>query len=247
MVSEEVDDVTWLKDSPERGDYLVYFDPLDGSSNLEVDLSVGSIFSIMEIENIENSKNVMRNGKDQICAGYAIYGPSTMLVLTMGDHVEGFTFCESDNTFYLTQPEISIAEDSTEFAINASRSRYWSEPIRRYVDECLLGKEGPRARNFNMRWTASMVAEVHRILIRGGVFMYPSDVENSVMGGKLRLLYEANPMSAIVEAAGGASSTGTQRILDLTPSDHHQRVPVILGSKNEVDRIVSYHKSSLNN
>lgn len=239
LVSEEVEEVTWLKE-PEKGDYLLYFDPLDGSSNLEVDLSVGSIFSVMTVSE-DGNRDVLRPGADQICAGYTIYGPSTMLVLTTGKDVQGFTCENGTGDFRLTHADMTVPRETSEFAINTSRYRHWDAPIRRYVDECIAGETGPRDRAFNMRWTASMVAEVHRILMRGGVFLYPADAANRADGGKLRLLYEANPMALIVEAAGGAASTGAGRILDIPPNDPHQRVPVILGSAREVDLIQSYH------
>lgn len=244
LVSEEIDDVIWLKDQPKAGDYLVYFDPLDGSSNLNVNLSVGSIFSIVELaEDITDTTNesVLFAGAKQICAGYSLYGPSTSLILTTGNGVNGFTHKIGTGEFLLTFPDMRLPEETEEFAINASRFKKWDASITRYVEECLEGKDGPRGKSFNMRWTASMVAEVHRILMRGGVFLYPKDSGNADMGGKLRLLYEANPMGFIVEQAGGKASTGTERILDVQPTSHHQRVSVILGSASEVDRIDSYY------
>ncbi|MEJ2002006.1 MAG: class 1 fructose-bisphosphatase [Maritimibacter sp.] len=239
LVSEEVDDVTWLKE-PEAGDYILYFDPLDGSSNLDLNLSVGSIFSVMQVRT-DGDRDVLRKGADQLCAGYSVYGPSTMLVLAIGHGVQGFSLQSGTGEFRLTHPQMRVPEESTEFAINISRARHWEQPVRRYVDECLLGPDGARGKSFNMRWVASMVAEVHRILTRGGVFMYPIDDEIRAAGGRLRLMYEANPMGMVIEAAGGMASTGRARILDLPPEGHHQRVPVILGSKAEVERIVRYH------
>jgi fructose-1,6-bisphosphatase I len=177
-----------------------------------------------------------------VCAGYALYGSSTMFVLTTGHGVNGFTLDREVGEFYLTHPNMQVPADTVEFAVNTSNQRHWEAPVQRYVEECLQGKEGPRGRDFNMRWVASMVAEVHRILIRGGLFMYPLDSKLKEQGGKLRLLYEANPMSFIVEQAGGLSSTGRSRILDLKPEALHQRVPVILGSKNEVERIDAYYR-----
>ncbi len=247
LVSEEVDEVYWLKDKPEAGDYLVYFDPLDGSSNLDVNLSVGSIFSISQLPtaiDATDDRSVLRAGVEQICAGYSVYGPSTALVITTGNGVNGFTHQQGTGEFRLTFPDMVIPETTAEFAINASRYSLWDAPVRRYFDECIQGKGGPRGKTFNMRWTASMVAEVHRILIRGGVFLYPSDAGNISDGGKLRLMYEANPMALIVEQAGGAASTGTRRILDVQPKSHHQRVPVILGSKEEVAVLDQYHRES---
>jgi fructose-1,6-bisphosphatase I len=183
----------------------------------------------------------MQPGTAQVCAGFCIYGPTTVMVLTTGDGVNGFTLDGDIGEFILTHPDIRIPEDTQEFAINLSNRRFWEEPVFRYVEECLQGKEGPRGKDFNMRWIASMVAEVYRILTRGGIFMYPYDTKNPSMEGRLRLLYEANPMGFIVEQAGGACSTGRARILDLQPTDIHQRVPVILGSKNEVERVAAYH------
>lgn len=240
LISEEVEDVTWLKE-PQAGDYLLYFDPLDGSSNLDVNLSVGSIFAIMQVQK-DGDRTVLLDGRNQICAGYAIYGPSTMLVLTGGDVVTGFSSDPSTGEFSVTHPRMTVPAETSEYAINTSRARYWHGPVQRYVEDCVAGKEGPRGRSFNMRWTASMVADVHRILIRGGVFLYPADSNNEKAGGKLRLMYEANPMAMIIEAAGGAASTGQGPIRDVAPQSPHQRVPVILGSRDEVAVIEGYHK-----
>ncbi|NTV96501.1 MAG: class 1 fructose-bisphosphatase, partial [Thiobacillus sp.] len=227
------------------GKYLLLFDPLDGSSNVDINISVGSIFSILRAP-VPNRAAAMEDflqpGTKQVCAGYALYGSSTMLVLTMGHGVNGFTLDREVGEFLLTHPDMKIPADTREFAINASNRRFWEPPVQRYVEECLAGTEGPRGKDFNMRWVASMVAEVHRILTRGGVFMYPRDTKDPSKPGKLRLLYEANPMGYIVEQAGGAVSTGYERILEIQPEGLHQRVPVILGSKNEVETIVSYHK-----
>lgn len=239
LVSEEIEEVVWLKE-PEEGDYLLFFDPLDGSSNLDTNLSVGTIFSIMRVTK-DGDRNVLKKGSDQIVAGYALYGPATMLVLAHGHGVQSFTLHQGSGIFRLTHPSLTIKQDTPEFAINASRQRFWDAPVQQYVDECLQGKEGPRGKDFNMRWVASMVAEVHRILMRGGVFMYPLDDANRAKGGRLRLLYEVAPMAMVIEAAGGAASTGTERILDLLPSEPHQRVATILGSKSEVDYIVDLH------
>lgn len=244
LVSEEMDDVIWLKETPKAGDYLVYFDPLDGSSNLNVNLSVGSIFSVVELEqDIETLTNevVLLKGTKQVFAGYSLYGPSTSLVFSTGKGVQGFTHKMGTGEFLLTFPDMCLPDSTEEFAINASRWRHWDETIRRYVEECIKGENGPRQRSFNMRWTASMVAEIHRILTRGGVFLYPVDAENEQTGGKLRLLYEANPMSFIVEQAGGRASTGRERILGVQPQSHHQRISVIMGCRNEVELIESYY------
>lgn len=239
MVSEEV--IEPIKASAKKGGYLLCFDPLDGSSNVNVNISVGTIFSVLKANNSQPELNdFLQAGTQQICAGYASYGTSTMLVLTTGNGVNGFTLDKTANQFVLTHPNMQIPKDTTEFAINMSNYRFWQEPVQRYIDECLQGTEGDRDKDFNMRWVASMVAEVHRILVRGGVFMYPSDAKAKM--GKLRLMYEANPMSFIVEQAGGASITGLQRVMEVTPTGIHQRVPVMLGSKNEIDRIASYHQ-----
>ena len=236
---EEVEDVTWLKE-PEAEDYLLYFDPLDGSSNLDVNLSVGSIFAVMQVQ-ADGDRNVLHSGRNQLCAGYALYGPSTMFVVTVGTKVAGFTCQHGTGDFRLTHPDMKVPEETSEYAINTSRYRYWDAPVRRYVDECVAGSQGVRERSFNMRWTASMVAEIHRILTRGGVFLYPADSNNRAAGGKLRLMYEANPMAMVIELAGGAASTGTEAIMDIQPDGHHQRVPVILGSRAEVERLDAYH------
>ncbi len=244
MASEEMEDVYPIPKHYPRGKYLLVFDPLDGSSNIDVNISVGTIFSILRCpEGVQDPKaeDFLQPGTKQVCAGYALYGPATMLVITTGNGVNGFTLDRDIGEFILSHPNMTIPEDTREFAINASNERFWEEPVHRYVRECIAGKTGPRGENFNMRWVASMVAEVHRILTRGGIFMYPKDTKDPKKAGKLRLMYEANPMSFIVEQAGGMSSTGRERIMDVQPSDLHQRVPVILGSKNEVARVVSYH------
>jgi len=239
LVSEEVVDPINL--TTKNGQYLLCVDPLDGSSNVNVNISVGTIFSVLKAKNNQPElENFLQAGTEQICAGYALYGTSTMFVLTVGNGVNGFTLDKTSNEFVLTHPQMQIPQDTKEFAINMSNYRFWQEPVQRYIDECLQGTEGERDKDFNMRWVASMVAEVHRILVRGGVFMYPSDAKAKM--GKLRLMYEANPMSFIVEQAGGGSTTGLQRVLEVNPTGIHQRVPIMLGSKNEIDRIASYHQ-----
>jgi len=247
MASEEMDDPYDIPDQYRQGGkYLLLFDPLDGSSNVNVNISVGTIFSILRCPaGVANPKveDFLQPGTQQVCAGYALYGSSTMLVLTTGNGVNGFTLDRELGEFFLTNPNMQIPADTSEFAVNMSNQRLWEAPVQRYVAECLQGQEGPRGKDFNMRWVASMVAEVHRILIRGGLFMYPMDSKLRDKGGKLRLMYEANPMSFIVEQAGGLSTTGRARIMDIKPSGLHQRVPVILGSRNEVDIVVSYHSS----
>ena len=247
MASEEMDDIYEIPKQYPRGKYLITFDPLDGSSNIDVNISVGTIFSILRCpEGVTNptADDFMQPGTEQVCAGYALYGPNTMIVITTGNGVNGFTLDRDVGDFFLTHPNMQIPADTAEFAINMSNQRFWEEPVQRYVEECVKGKDGGREKNFNMRWVASMVAEVHRILTRGGIFMYPFDTKDPAKAGKLRLMYEANPMSFIVEQAGGMSSTGRERILEVKPTGLHQRVPVILGSKNEVERVVGYHKES---
>jgi len=239
LVSEEREAAHWLK-TPETGDYLLFYDPLDGSSNIDVNISVGSIFSVARVAE-DGDTDVLKPGTDQRCAAYALYGPTMMFVLSLGHGVHGFSCEYGTGDFRLTHPGMSIPEQTSEFAINASRQRFWPVPVRAYVDDCLAGETGPRGRDFNMRWTASMVADVHRILTRGGIFLYPADAENGQAGGKLRLLYEANPMAFLIEQAGGAATLGAERILPLPPESHHQRVPVVLGSAAEVARLAEYH------
>ncbi len=245
MASEEMDDVYRIPGHYPRGKYLLVFDPLDGSSNLDVNISVGTIFSVLRAPQgaarDATLDDFLQPGVQQVCAGYAIYGPATMLVLTFGDGTHGFTLDHEVGEFILTHPDLRIPEVTSEFAINASNERFWEPPVKRYVSECLAGKSGVRGADFNMRWIASMVAEVHRILMRGGLFMYPRDTKDPSKAGRLRLLYEACPMAMIVEQAGGAASTGRNRLLDVAPETLHQRVPVILGTKQEVERIVRYH------
>lgn len=248
LASEEMDDILHLPAGVPRGRYLVLFDPLDGSSNIDVNVSVGTIFSILHappgVERPELS-DFLKPGVEQVASGYCLYGPSTMMVFATRERgVQMFTLDRDFGEFLLTHEDVRIPEDTAEFAINASNSRFWEPPVQRYVEECLAGKDGPRGKDFNMRWIASMVAEVHRILNRGGVFMYPLDAKMKAkgQGGKLRLMYEANPMSLIIERAGGMSTTGRERIMELAPESVHQRVPVILGSRNEVERIIAMHQ-----
>jgi fructose-1,6-bisphosphatase I len=227
-----------------QGEYLLLFDPLDGSSNIDVNVSIGTIFSVLQKP--EGSAGVseqdfLQAGARQVAAGYCVYGPQTMLVLTVGVGVVMFTLDREQGSFVLTQEHVKVPEDTQEFAINMSNMRHWAAPVKRYVEECLQGQDGVRGKNFNMRWIASMVADVHRILMRGGVFLYPWDQREPNKPGKLRLMYEANPMSWLIEQAGGAATNGRQRILDLQPTQLHERVSVILGSKNEVERVTAYH------
>ena len=246
MVTEEMDDVHILPSSAPRGSYLLLCDPLDGSSNIDVNISVGTIFSIVRApEGREPTRDdFLKPGTEQVAAGYCLYGPSTILVLAVkGQGVQMFTLDRDFGEFILTQNNVQIPEDTNEFAINVSNQRHWEAPVKRYIDECLQGKEGPRGKDFNMRWVASMVAEVHRILCRGGLFTYPLDEKIKAKGqrGRLRLMYEANPMSLIIEQAGGAATTGRERILDIQPEEVHQRAAVVLGSKNEVALLTRYH------
>jgi fructose-1,6-bisphosphatase I len=245
MASEEMEHPHPIPHRYPKGEYLLLFDPLDGSSNIDVNMSVGTIFSVLRCpEGIEpDEKAFLQPGAKQVCAGYALYGPTTLLVLTVGDGIQVFTLDREMGSFVLTEANVTIPADTREFAINASNARHWEAPVKRYIDELLAGREGPRGADFNMRWVASMVADVHRILTRGGIFMYPRDKRDPSKPGKLRLLYEANPMSLIVEQAGGAATDGRQRILDIQPTELHQRVSVVLGSKNEVERVTAYHLS----
>jgi fructose-1,6-bisphosphatase I / sedoheptulose-1,7-bisphosphatase len=242
LVSEELAAPVLFTEAAKDGKFLVVFDPLDGSSNVGVNVSTGSIFSILlAFKDNDNTCDFLQAGSKQLAAGYALYGPSTMLVITIGSGVQGFTLCPETHEFVLTHSNIQIPAITSEFAINASNERYWEQPMQDYITECIQGGEGVRGRDFNMRWVASMVADVHRILMRGGVYLYPTDNKLPAKAGRLRLLYEANPISFIVEQAGGKSSTGRKRILDILPDDIHQRVPVILGSRLEVNLIELYH------
>ena len=244
MASEEMDHILPVPNRYPQGEYLLLFDPLDGSSNIDVNVSIGTIFSVLKKPSgaaAVSEQDFLQPGNQQVAAGYCVYGPQTTLVLTVGDGVVMFTLDREQGSFVLTHENVTIPADTKEFAINMSNMRHWSEPVRRYIDECLQGKDGPRGKDFNMRWIASMVADVHRILTRGGVFMYPWDKREPGKAGKLRLMYEANPMSWLIEQAGGAATNGQQRILDIQPEQLHQRVSVMLGSKNEVERVTSYH------
>ena len=245
MASEEMEGPHAIPHRYPKGEYLLLFDPLDGSSNIDVNVSVGTIFSVLKCpEGVTepSAEAFLQPGSKQVCAGFAVYGPSTVLVLTLGNGVHAFTLDRELGSFVLTQEHIRIPEDTKEFAINMSNMRFWEPPMKRYIDELLAGKSGPRGVDFNMRWVASMVADVFRILTRGGIFMYPRDLKDPGKPGRLRLMYEANPMAMIVEQAGGAASTGVARILDVQPTGLHQRVPVVLGSKREVERVVTYHQ-----
>jgi fructose-1,6-bisphosphatase I len=246
MASEEMETIHPIPNRYPMGEYLLLFDPLDGSSNIDVNVSIGTIFSVLKAADGMQSPteaDFLQPGSKQVVAGYAVYGPQTVLVLTTGNGVQCFTLDREMGSWVMTQRNMQIPADTKEFAINASNARHWHPPVKRYVDEMLAGTTGPRAKDFNMRWIASMVADVHRILNRGGIFMYPADAREPDKPGKLRLMYEANPMAFIVEQAGGAATDGQQRILDIQPQKLHQRVPVFLGSKNEVELVTSYHKA----
>ena len=244
MASEEMDSIYLVPNRYPQGEFLLLFDPLDGSSNIDVNVSIGTIFSVLKKPDgdrgVEES-DFLQPGSQQVAAGYCVYGPQTTLVLTVGAGVAMFTLDREQGSFVLTEDNVQIPADTKEFSINMSNQRHWAEPVKRYIGECLEGKEGVRGKDFNMRWVASMVADVHRIMTRGGVFMYPWDKREPEKPGKLRLMYEANPMAWLVEQAGGAATDGKQRILDVPVTKLHQRVPVFLGSKNEVDRVTSYH------
>ncbi|NLD54446.1 MAG: class 1 fructose-bisphosphatase [Burkholderiaceae bacterium] len=246
MASEEMEQPYAIPNRYPMGEFLLLFDPLDGSSNIDVNVSIGTIFSVLRLEEENGSREpteraFLQPGNRQVAAGYALYGPSTLLVLTVGDGVASFTLDRETGSWSLTMDRMTIPASTREFAINASNSRHWYPPVRRYVDELLAGKDGPLGKDFNMRWVASMVADVHRILCRGGIFMYPADNRDPDKPGKLRLMYEANPMGLLVEQAGGAATDGRNRILDIQPTHLHQRVPVFLGSREEVERVTGYH------
>lgn len=245
MASEEMESIHPIPNRYPMGEYMLLFDPLDGSSNIDVNVSIGTIFSVLKAPEgmaAPTEQDFMQAGNKQVAAGYAVYGPQTVLVLTTGNGVNCFTLDREMGSWVLTQRNMQIPADTKEYAINASNARHWHPPVTRYVNEMQAGVTGPRGKDFNMRWIASMVADVHRILNRGGIFMYPADAREPDKPGKLRLMYEANPMSFIVEQAGGASTDGKQRMLDIQPEKLHQRVPVFLGSKNEVELVTRYHQ-----
>ena len=247
MASEEMETIHPIPNRYPMGEYLLLFDPLDGSSNIDVNVSIGTIFSVLKAPpgmTTPTEDAFLQAGTQQVAAGYAVYGPQTVLVLSTGNGVQSFTLDREMGSWVMTQRHAQIPEDTKEYAINASNARHWHEPVKRYVDELQAGATGERGRDFNMRWVASMVADVHRILTRGGIFMYPADARDPDKPGKLRLMYEANPMAFIVEQAGGAATDGQQRILAIQPEKLHQRVPVFLGSKNEVERVTAYHNKN---
>jgi fructose-1,6-bisphosphatase I/sedoheptulose-1,7-bisphosphatase len=245
MVSEELEAPYTLPPEHPRGKYLLLFDPLDGSSNIDVNVAVGSIFSVLRAitpGQDPQPQDFLQPGTQQVCAGYAIYGPSTMLVLTLGRGTHAFTLDPLLGEWVLSHPGLRIPEKTCEFAINASNSRFWEPAVKRYVDECLAGQTGTRGADFNMRWIASLVAETHRILMRGGVFLYPRDSKDPSRAGRLRLLYEANPISFLIEQAGGGASTGRSRLMEVQPDALHQRIGFVFGSRHEVARIETYHR-----
>jgi len=248
MSSGVMDDVSGVQADIPKAKYLLVFEPLDGASNIDVNLTVGSIFSILRCpEDCDQptAADFFQPGAQQLAAGYALYGPSTMLVLTVGNGTHGFTLDREIGEFLLTHPNLQIPAATRNFSINASNERFWEPPIRRYVDECLAGQTGVREKDFNMRWAAAMVADVHRILMRGGVFMYPRDTKDLSKPGRLELIHKANPMAMLIEQAGGLASTGYERIGHLKPTSLHEQVPVILGSRDEVERIDRYHREYL--
>lgn len=245
MASEEMELPHATPNRYPQGEYLLLFDPLDGSSNIDINAPVGTIFSVLrcpEGSDPAKSEAYLQPGTEQVAAGYTVYGPTTQLILTVGDGVVCFTLDRECGAFILTQEHMQVPPDTKEFAINMSNMRHWDAPVKRYIDELLSGSTGPRGKDFNMRWVAAMVADVHRIMTRGGIFLYPQDAKTQSKGGKLRLMYEANPMAFIIEQAGGVATTGTQRIMEIKPTGLHQRVPVILGSCNEVAVVAGYHQ-----
>ena len=241
VASEELDDAT---PANADGSLLVLFDPLDGSSNIDINMAVGTIFSILPYQRqgqISENSDFLQAGNQQLAAGYLLYGTSTVLALTITDNVVMFSLDPDTNDYVLIEENVTIDADTSEYAINASNYRYWRAPMQQYIDELIAGKTGVRGRDFNTRWVAAMVGDVHRILCRGGLFTYPFDTKDANKAGKLRLMYEANPMSLLIERAGGAATDAVNRILDIAPTDIHQRVPVVLGSRNEVEYVKSLH------
>ena len=241
VASEELDDAT---PANADGSLLVLFDPLDGSSNIDINMAVGTIFSILPYQRqgqISENSDFLQAGNQQLAAGYLLYGTSTVLALTIADNVVMFSLDPDTNDYVLIEENVTINTDTSEYAINASNYRYWRAPMQQYIDELIAGKTGVRGRDFNTRWVAAMVGDVHRILCRGGLFTYPFDTKYANKAGKLRLMYEANPMSLLIERAGGAATDAVNRILDIAPTDIHQRVPVVLGSKNEVEYVKNLH------
>jgi fructose-1,6-bisphosphatase I len=244
MASEEMEGIYVVPNRFPQGEYLLMFDPLDGSSNIDVNVSIGTIFSVLKKPDGGAGvceADFLQPGHQQAAAGYCVYGPQTTLVLTVGAGVAMFTLDREQGSWVLTQENVQVPTDTKEFSINMSNMRHWAAPVSAYIGECLAGTTGPRGKDFNMRWVASMVADVHRILTRGGVFLYPWDQREPEKPGKLRLMYEANPMAFLIEQAGGAATNCQQRILDIVPTQLHERVSVVLGAKNEVQHVTSLH------
>jgi fructose-1,6-bisphosphatase I len=244
IASEEMETIHRIPNRYPKGEYLLLFDPIDGSSNIDVDLTVGTIFSVLKAPEGCSGREVteqdfLQPGTNQVAAGYAIYGPQTLLVLTIGTGVYEFTLDREIGSWRMTDGPLQMPQGNCEFAINMARRRQWSPAIARYVEERILGTEGPLGQDYNMRWTASMVADVHRILKRGGIFMYPAD-HRYADKARLRLMYEANPMSFLIEQAGGAATNGFEPIMAVKPTGLHQRVGVVLGDKAEVETVTAY-------
>jgi fructose-1,6-bisphosphatase I/sedoheptulose-1,7-bisphosphatase len=245
MASEELPAPYAIPATWPRGNYLLVFDPLEGATNVDVNVTVGSIFSVYrnrrEFVDIETA-DFLQPGAHQVCAGYALYGPTTMLVISLGRGVHGFTLDREIGEFIYTHPDLRVPQETHEFAINASNARFWEPAVKRYVDECLAGRGGPRGKDFSMRWVASLVAETHRILLRGGVFMYPRDSRTPASPGRMHLLFQANPIGFLIEQAGGRASSGDGPILDVSPRSLHQRIGLIFGSRHEVEVLEDYHR-----
>jgi len=247
MASEELEEIQPVREDAPRGDYFLLFDPLDGSSNIDVNASIGTIFSVLRrrsdssVPDVPDASDFLQPGRNQAAAGYAVYGPSTIFVLTLGTGSHAFTLDRNLGEFVLTRRGVTIPSAADEFAVNIAHSRFWEAPVRRYVEECIQGEDGPRGKDFTMRWIGAMVADCHRIVSRGGVFLHPRDVRDEAKPAKLRLLYEVSPLAFIIEQAGGAASTGPERVLDVEPRALHERLPLIAGARDEVERITAYH------
>lgn len=242
VASEEMDGPVLLD---EKAPLLVAVDPLDGSSNIDANASIGSIFTVLPaLQHNDEPSAFLQPGVNQLAGGFFVYGPQTVLVVTVGAGTQIFTLDRRAATFVLTHPKVEIPLHTDEYAINDSNSRHWDDPVRTYIDDCQRGREGPRARDFNMRWTGSPVADIYRILSRGGIYLYPGDRRREFRNGRLRLIYEANPIAWVIEQAGGLASTGRERVLELKPTSLHQRVPLIAGSRMEVEHVIRLHDGS---
>lgn len=245
LASEEMDHHLPVPGAFARERYLALFDPLDGSSNIDINAPIGTIFSLLPApEGAIDDASFLQPGRAQVAAGYALYGPATQLVLTLGQGVDIYTLDRECGEYVLTSAGVRLPQSTSEYAINASNARFWQAPVQRYIAECQAGSTGPRGRDFNMRWNGSMVGDVHRVLSRGGVFLYPRDNKLPPKAGRLRLMYEANPMALLILQAGGAATDGTLPLLDIEPAELHQRVPVVLGCVEEVERIALYHSEA---